>query len=71
MSTEFDPARAWREELIGLKEVEGAIRERERACQDAMAKAEMELNAIRKLRGFAQIQIEQIKDKIRALEPER
>jgi len=71
MSTEFDPARAWREELIGLKEIEGAIRERERSCQEAMAKAEMELNAIRKLRGFARIQIEQVKDKIRGLEPER
>jgi hypothetical protein len=71
MSSEFDPARAWREELIGLKEIETAIRERERVCEEAMAKAEMELNAIRKLRGFARIQIEQIKNKIRALEPER
>lgn len=54
---EFDPMRAAAEELSGLHDILRVMRLREGICEQAMGQAEVELNAIRKLRGFAQAEI--------------
>ena len=53
----YDPLKAVREELVGLVEVDGTIVRRQRECEEAMAKAEVELNAVNKIRGYLQIEI--------------
>lgn len=64
----FDPLKAAREELAGLADVLKAIRRRENAAEAIISEAENELNAIRKIRGFCQIQIELTGKKIAELE---
>jgi hypothetical protein len=69
--TDFDPAKALREELAGLADVMSAIRKRERTCESQIAMAESELNAIRKIVGFVRIEIEKRREQIHKLEQER
>lgn len=69
--TEFDPIKAMREELAGLADILSTIQRRERAAEEAMSEAENELNAVRKLRGFASIQIGILREKIAKLEREK
>jgi hypothetical protein len=69
--SEFDQARALRDELAGLADIELTIRRRERACEEQISNAERELNDIRKLRGFVRIQIEQKKRQLEQLERDR
>ena len=69
--TEFDPIKAAKEELTGLSGVLQAMQQRERACEEAMGRAESELNAVRKLRGYAQIQMMGLREKISKLEREK
>jgi hypothetical protein len=57
--TEFDALKAVREELAALSDVLRVMKLREQAAEAAMGQAEVELNAVRKLRGFCQLQIEQ------------
>ena len=66
--TEFDPIKAAREELTGLVDVLVAIQRRENAAEIAIAEAESELNAIRKVRGYCQVQIVALKDRIATME---
>jgi hypothetical protein len=65
---EFDPIRAAKEELSGLHAVLTTMVRRENAAEMAMGLAEEELNAIRKLRGYAQMQVEAMQERIRKLE---
>ena len=69
--SDFDPAKSLREELQSLADVEGAVRRRERACEAAISEAEVELNAIRKLRGYVRLQIETARHRLTKLEQER
>jgi len=68
--TEFDPLKAAREEAAALSDVLATLRRRENAAEIAMGQAESELNAIRKLRGYAQMELARIRDRIAALEHE-
>jgi hypothetical protein len=68
--TEFDPLRAAREEAAAMADVLATIIRRENAAEAAIAAAESELNAIRKLRGYAEIELGRIRDRIAALEHE-
>jgi septal ring factor EnvC (AmiA/AmiB activator) len=69
--TDYDPLRSLREELAGLNDILSAIKQRERTCEAEIAAAESELNAVRKLVGFARIEIEKRRAEIRKLEQER
>jgi len=44
------------------------IRQREQAAEEAMSAAENELNAIRKLRGYCEIEIDRLRSRLTALE---
>ena len=64
----FDPIRAAREELSGLADVARTLSLRERECEEAMAKAEVELNAVRKITGYVRISMDTIRQRIQELE---
>jgi hypothetical protein len=66
--TEFDAARAVREQLAGLADIMRIIRQREQTAEEAMSAAENELNAIRKLRGFCEIEIGRLRSRLTAFE---
>jgi phage shock protein A len=68
MPTAFDALRAAREELGGLVDVQRTLLQRERACEEAMGKAEQELNAIRKITGYVRISMDAIRQRITELE---
>lgn len=67
----FDPIKAAREELAGLGEVGRVLAQRERACEEAMSKAEQELNAVRKITGYVRISVDTIRQRIAELEKEQ
>ena len=69
--TEFDATRAVREQLAGLADVMRTIRQREQAAEEAMSAAENELNAIRKLRGYCEIEIGHLRSRLTALEEKK
>jgi hypothetical protein len=69
--TPFDPLRAAREELAGLADVQRALTRRQNACEEAMATAENELNAIRKIVGYVRISVDTLKARIAELEKAR
>jgi chromosome segregation ATPase len=69
--TDFDPIKAAREELSGLHDVLTAMRRGENQAEQAMARAESDLNAIRKLRGYAQLEIERLQARIASMEAEK
>ena len=68
---EFDATRAVREQLTGLADVMRTIRQREQAAEEAMSAAENELNAIRKLRGYCEIEINHLRSRLTALEAQK
>lgn len=64
----FDPIRAAKEELVGLSEVRRVLIQRERECEEAMSKAEVELNAMRKIIGYVRLSMDTIALRIAELE---
>jgi hypothetical protein len=68
--TEFDALKAAREEMAGLVDVLRTIGQRENAAELAMGMAESELNAVRKLRGYAYAEVGRLRERIRKLEEE-
>ncbi len=58
MSTKFDAVRAIREEISGLMEIRTTLVARERRAAQTTSEAEIEYNAIVKLRGFADSEID-------------
>ena len=66
----FDALKAAREVLAGLSQVMATMRRAENAAEEAMGKAESELNAIRQLRAFAQAQLAGQRKLIERLEAE-
>jgi len=54
----FDPVRAIREEIQGLSEIRGTLIVRERRAQQNMIEAETEFNALARLRGFVDSELE-------------
>jgi hypothetical protein len=65
--SEFDPIKAIREEITGLVEVSKAITIRERHAEEQLGQAEIELNALRKLGGFAKAELERKREVLRRL----
>jgi hypothetical protein len=70
-STDFDPVTALRDQLRELNAIDKTIRGREYVCEGQLAQAESELNALRKLRGFTRILIDDVRAKLTKLEQER
>lgn len=57
MTTVFDGMRAIREEIEGLNGVRTTLIAQERRAESALGEAEAQLNALRKLRAFADAEI--------------
>jgi hypothetical protein len=55
---DYDPMRAIQQELEGLNQVSVSMRRRQSVAEEAIAKAENELNDINKVYGFLKIEIE-------------
>jgi hypothetical protein len=66
----FDPLKAAREELAGLSDIARVLAQHERQAEENMAKAEQELNALRKITGYVRISADTIKQRIAELEKE-
>jgi hypothetical protein len=66
--SEFDPIKAAREELSGLMDVLAIMRKGENNAEQAMAQAESDLYAIRKLRGYCLLEIDRLRERIASLE---
>jgi chromosome segregation ATPase len=69
--TEFDALRAVHEELTAMADILATLRRRENAAEMAMGQAETELNAIRKLRGYCEIEIARLRQRLAQLEAEK
>lgn len=67
----FDAKKALREEMQGLSEVLTTLVHRERQAQRTATEAEAELNAITKLRGFAQAELDRKRSVLRQLEEDQ
>ena len=70
MSTEFDAKKAIREEMTGLADVLRVLQAQERRAEEELGRAEVELNAARKLTGFARIELERKRSILQKLELE-
>lgn len=68
MTADFDPLKAVKEEIAGLSEVLRSISARERIAEEAIGRAEKELNDIRKITGFVRIEIDRKREVLRKLE---
>lgn len=66
--TAFDPIRSAHEELSGLSDVHRVLMRSERRAEEAMALAESELNAIRKINGFVRVTMDAMRQRINELE---
>jgi hypothetical protein len=70
VKVEFDPARALREEIAGVSDVIKTFRLWETEAEEAMAKAEIRLNAVRKMAGFARGELDRKRAVLMELERE-
>ena len=68
MPAEFDPIKALQEELAGLITVAASIKRREMAAEEAMARAEIELNDVRKVSGYLKIEMDRKRIVLRELQ---
>ena len=66
--TTFDPVKAIKEEITGLVEVKTTLVNRERELTAKYGELEVELNAVTKLRGFADAEIERKRTVLKQLE---
>jgi hypothetical protein len=66
--TVFDPIKALKEEIAGLVEVRGSLVKRERQLVAQHGELEVEVNAIIKLRGFADAEIARKREVLKGLE---
>lgn len=64
----FDPVKSAREELTALNEIQRVLIRRERICEEAMAIAESDLDAVRKIAGYIRISIDTMQQRISELE---
>ena len=64
----MDPIKAMREELQGLAEVNAALRKMVDHATDRIGQAEIELNAVLKIKGYLQIEIERKREILMSLE---
>lgn len=64
---DFDKERALREEIAGLGDIVTSLGKRSRALEQQYAEVEVEFNAIKKLLGFAQAELERKRAVLQAL----
>lgn len=69
--SQFDAIKALKEEILGVVEVRTALVTRERQLTAKHGELEVELNAIVKLRGFADAELARKRDVLRQLEEEQ
>jgi hypothetical protein len=55
---EFDNIKAVKEEISGLTDIRGTLLKREREVESKFGELEVELNNIKKLRGFTDLELE-------------
>jgi hypothetical protein len=65
--TEFDPLKAQRELVAGLRDMHNLIRSRSREAQGKLAEAEANANALMKMERFAEQCLEEQTMKLRSL----
>jgi hypothetical protein len=69
--TEFDPIKALNEEITALVDVQKSMAARNRVAEEAMAKAETELNDLRKVKAIVDIEIDRKRSVLRELQDEK
>ena len=65
---EFDDKRALREEIQGMNDVRNTLMVQERKAEEQLGLAEAQLNALRKLRGFLDIEMNRKREILSDLE---
>lgn len=65
---EFDPIRALREEISGLADIRGTLVRRQQELSIRYGELEIELNMVQKLRGFADVILNEKREALRKLE---
>lgn len=68
---EFDPIKALREEISGVLDVRATLTSEERRAQEELGRAEVQYNAVVKLRGFVDAEIARKRAVLRELEEKR
>lgn len=68
MTTEFDATKSLREEIAGISDVVKTYRSWEARSEEGLAKAEIELNAVRKMLGFARAELDRKRAVLETLE---
>ena len=66
MATEFNIIKALSEEITGLVDIQTVLKGRVRAAEMKFGEAEGELNACRKLLGFAEAELSRKQDVLRS-----
>lgn len=66
--SEFDPIRALREEISGVLDVRTTLTSEERRAQEELGRAEVQYNAVVKLRDFVDAEIARKRAVLRELE---
>jgi len=65
--TAIDEQKALREQLQGMNETLNSIRRLENEAEEAMGKAERQLNDVRKVRGFLKIHVDAMRERLEQL----
>lgn len=66
--SEFDPIKALKEEIVGVVDIAATLGHRERHLEQKYGELEVELNTVKKLRGFAAAEIVRKRDVLKQLE---
>lgn len=66
--SEFDPSKALREEISGLIDIRATLLRREREVETRFGELEVELNTLKKLRGFADVELDLKRTTLKQLE---
>ena len=67
---EFDPVRALKEEITSLGEISTALSRRLIKIEKEYTEAEVEMNSVAKLRGFALAELDRKREALRKMEEE-
>lgn len=66
--TDFDAAKALKEQIAALLEIRTSMLRRERQLQIQYGEVEVEYHSVVKLRGFADMELEKAREALKALE---
>ncbi len=68
--TDFDQKKALQEQIAALSEIQTSLLRRERQLELRYGEIEIEYNTVKKLRGFADVELEDRRTKLRWLTDE-